>query len=434
MKKGDDMLKNIKYNIYLVPSFIWSILLLVFCFKAIDNIDYSAKLIFALSVGLIYSLVLNNLVQKYFLGFFIPLIPAFYVYNLNNDNIISLKKLILVIVIAIFTYFSKKFSSSTIIKILLYIAYLIFSLLLIAIFYLSYTALYNELNYSFILKIFITFQVILFNIFFLDEKNYSSKYLNILFIIFITAIFILIYSFIFSSFIQDKYSTAAIIILCAAYPLLLSYFVFNKKWILIFNILPLMFLIYYVSTNIQKYGITENRYFTLFFGITALIMTILALFNKIKSSSIFSSICILSLIIFYTPYINVFDVTKRNLVKRYYASNSIEEKANIYYYGKDRLWNLPYVEANTKETTLIQTYTKRSEKIEIKDIHKYSKVQYLSINELSLNKQNEIAKKIIDNKLENETEKIIPISYTIDKNLDNNTLSIIDLKILILTK
>ncbi|WP_068267984.1 DUF4153 domain-containing protein [Caviibacter abscessus] len=431
------MLKKIKLDIYLIPTIIWSIMFLTLSFNRINTSTYiekigtQEKLILFSLVALIYALVLNGIIKKYFLSFFIPIIPALYIYTLNYKSIISEKKLVLIIIIALFSYLAKKISSSTLIKIILYIGYFILSLLLTLIFYLSYYTLFNNTEIYFIFKILLTFLVILLNLFFLDEKEYSSKYLNILFIIFITAIFILIYSFMFSGFLQSKYSAASIIILCSTYPLLLSYFIFNKKWILIFNILPLIFLSYYVITNIKVFGVTENRYFTLFFGIIALIFTILALINKIKANNIFISLCILSIIVFYTPYINAFDVTKKSLITRYNTTKNLSEKNNIYYYGKDRLWNL---QLNINEKDGNTLFDKDEKTFEITEINKYSKIKYIYSNELNKNEQIKFAKKIIENKLENGNETIVPIAYLIEKNLENDAIYIHYFKILILTK
>lgn len=166
-------------------------------------------------------------------------------------------------VVAIFSYFARYFSSSLIVKILLFIGYFILLAILTSVLILTFDTLFGTRIINHYLNFALVILILLIDLFFYDDKIYSSKYLNIFFILFISLALVIIYAFMFSGFIEKQYSVASIIILYSTYPIILSYFIFKKKWMLFFNILPLLFLFYYVITNMIRFGITENRYFTL---------------------------------------------------------------------------------------------------------------------------------------------------------------------------
>lgn len=432
------MLKKIKLDIYSIPIIFWTILSIYFVITDfdIDKHVYS-RLLMGSVVALVYSHVFNSLAKKYYYSYILPFIVAYYVYSIDDINLIGFKIITLVFVVAIFSYFARYFSSSLIVKILLFIGYFILLAILTSVLILTFDALFGTRVINHYLNFALVILILLIDLFFYDDKIYSSKYLNIFFILFISLALVIIYAFMFSGFIEKQYSVASIIILYSTYPLILSYFIFKKKWMLFFNILPLLFLFYYVITNMIRFGITENRYFTLLFGTLAMIFTILSIFNKINSSKIFVVLSISGILAFYTPYINAFTVTKNSLTKRYEKSTDLSEKYSIYYYGVDRNWDIKYPNLNSEDYTevLYDTYTNNSDNVENIDISKYTKLDHYLYNYDDENKfYYEIAQMIIDNKLEMDNKKIVPIRYSVFKYKDSGKIEISNLEFIILTK
>ena len=123
-------------------------------------------------VALVYSHVFNSLAKKYYYSYILPFIVAYYVYSIDDINVIGFKIITLVFVVAIFSYFARYFSSSLIVKILLFIGYFILLAILTSVLILTFDTLFGTRVINHYLNFALVILILLIDLFFYDDKIY----------------------------------------------------------------------------------------------------------------------------------------------------------------------------------------------------------------------------------------------------------------------
>ncbi|WP_064612631.1 DUF4153 domain-containing protein [Streptobacillus moniliformis] len=419
-------------------TILWSLLLITYINLAKDVFNENSNMLGFIIIGLIstglFYKVFENKKYKQIKVLIMSLMYSFSSYLLIGNetfNVRNQKMIIAFIGILLFLYFSKLLSEGMnfnhiVINLVIHLGLGFLSTLLYYFLVLVIVELFKlHTEPKIILSIWVLIFTVIFTLYYTSRNKVENKILNNIFSMFLISFIFILYLGLFSK----QQSFMMHLILWLGYIMAGINTVINKKYGPILTLPLLSYMIYIVIKQIKLYGITENRYFVLGFGLLLLAILILQLVRNIETSNYAKIFAMFIAIVFFIPYFNAFSLTERKMTYNFLSLYNLEKPTNeqkrnlnsYYEYLVSR--NVNFKELDEYNKINVEDIHKNYYFIIEDEIKKIGNTTYVNIRDVKneyiytiKGKKVDLVQKIINKEFENKDYIIHPLNYSLIHN------------------
>ncbi|CAM3154900.1 hypothetical protein [Streptobacillus ratti] len=436
-------MKKILYKLEEVMNYpitiIWSLLLIVYINFTKDVFENNTNMLGFIVVGLIstglFYKVFENQRYKQVKILVMSSMYSFASYLLIGNGMLNernQKMIVALIGILLFLYFSKLLSegmnfNQIAINLVIHLGLGFLSTLLYSFLVLIVSELFKlNIEFKIILSLWIVIFTVIFILYYTSRNKVEYIILNNIFSIFLISFIIILYLGLFSK----QQSIMIHLILWLGYIMVALNTVVKKKYVPIFTLPLVLYMIFIVIKQIRIYDITENRYFILTFGLFLLVILILQLFRYIDTSKYAKVFAFFILIVFFIPYFNAFSLTERRMKSNFIILYNLENLTHNQrkdlksYYNYLISRDVSFKELNEYKGTDVET-SRKTYYFEIEDeIKKIGNMTYINVKSVKneyiyviKGEKVDLVQKLINKEFENENYIIHPLNYYFYENL-----------------
>ncbi|WP_073507619.1 hypothetical protein [Streptobacillus notomytis] len=442
MKKILDKLeKLINYPI----TIFWSLLLIVYINLIKNVFEENTNILGFIVIGLISTGLFYRIYEskkyKQVRVLFMSLIYSFSSYLLIGNGMLNVrnqKMVVALIGILMFLYFSKLLSegqdfNNISINFVIHLGLGFLSTLLYSFLVLIASELFKlNIEMKAIVSMWLVIFTVIFILYYTSKNGVQSKALNNIFSMFLISFITILYLGLFSK----QQSIMIHLILWLGYIMVGLNTVIRKKYVSIFTLPLVLYMIFTVIKQIRMYDITENRYFILAFGILLLAVLILQLVKDIDTSKYAKVFALFIIMVFFIPYFNAFSITERRMMSNFlYLYNlenlTYEQKKDLNsYYNYLISRDVNFKELNDYKNMDVDNIYKNYYFNMEAGVKKIGNVTYINEKDIKneyiyvINGESiDLVNKLINKELENEKYIIHPLNYYFEKNLKDKGIS-----------
>ncbi len=439
MKKILEKLINYPITIF------WSLLLIVYINLIKNVFEENTNILGFIVIGLISTGLFYRIYEskkyKQVIVLSMSLIYSFSSYLLIGNGMLNVrnqKMLVALIGILMFLYFSKLLSegqdfNNISINFVIHLGLGFLSTLLYSFLVLIASELFKlNIEMKAIVSMWLVIFTVIFILYYTSKNRVQSKALNNIFSMFLISFITILYLGLFSK----QQSIMIHLILWLGYIMVGLNTVIRKKYVSIFTLPLVLYMIFTVIKQIRMYDITENRYFILTFGILLLAILILQLVKDIDTSKCAKVFALFIIMVFFIPYFNAFSITERRMMSNFlYLYNlenlTYEQKKDLNsYYNYLISRDVNFKELNDYKNMDVDNIYKNYYFNMEAGVKKIGNVTYINEKDIKneyiyvINGESiDLVNKLINKELENEKYIIHPLNYYFEKNLKDKGIS-----------